>query len=274
MEFNLNEEFVEKNGLNEDQVNAIKTHIESDFVPTIKKEYDGVANTNAENILSGAANKVAEITGIQREQGQKIADYISFAGEKYFEGTKAELDRKKLDLDDKIKNAGTDETLKSELQSARDLLDGYKQKEAQYDDLIKGGYKDKYENLYEETTSLKKTNAFNSVKPTFDKSVNEYEARAKWNEFVNGIQSTHKIEFDENNEAIAVDKENQYKVTKLSELVNDNKSIQDLVKGRQQFGLEHQKKMQNIDDIPFALPENPNSKDIQTAITDYLTREK
>lgn len=53
MEFT--QDFIESNGLEANQVEAITKYIDSEVKPSIKKEYDGVANKNAEGILTGAS---------------------------------------------------------------------------------------------------------------------------------------------------------------------------------------------------------------------------
>lgn len=70
MEFTLPEQFVKDNGLTEDQVKALTSHVAGEFIPNIKKELNDAANTNAENILSGAAKYAAEDMKIALERNQ------------------------------------------------------------------------------------------------------------------------------------------------------------------------------------------------------------
>ena len=57
----------------------------------LKGQWDGKANTDAEKILEGAANSIKEVTGLERVQGQKIADYVTAAYTKHSEGKNKEL---------------------------------------------------------------------------------------------------------------------------------------------------------------------------------------
>jgi hypothetical protein len=78
----LTQEIIEKAGLTEDQLATIKPLGES-YIADLKKGWDGKANSDAEGILNGAAVKVAEVTKVTRNQGEKIADYIVRAGNEH-----------------------------------------------------------------------------------------------------------------------------------------------------------------------------------------------
>lgn len=264
----LSSEFIEKNQLNEDQVKAITTEVTT-HVATLQKDWDGKANDNAERILDGAAKSVSELTGIQREKGQKIADYISFAGEKYFEGTKSTLSAKEKELEDKIKNSKGDEVLKQELKETREKLDGLKQKEALFAEYEKEDYKTKYKEASEKLNTQTKDIAFNSVKPAFPDTVNAYEAKGKWKEFMSDTLSKYSIKKD-GEDWIAVDKENEYKITKLEELVKADEQLHELLKGRQQTGLGSKGKKVVIEGVPFEVPEKATPQERQKAIKEYL----
>lgn len=264
----LSQEFIQENGLNEEQVKAISNQV-STHVATLQKDWDGKANENAERILEGAAKSVSELTGIQREQGQKIADYISFAGEKYFEGTKNTLQTKERELEEKLKNSKGDEVLKQELVETKSKLDELKQKEALFAEYEKEDYKTKYKEASEKLNTQTKDIAFNSVKPAFPDTVNAYEAKGKWKEFIDNTLSKHHIKKDGDN-WIAVDKENEYKITKLEELVKEDEQLQELIKGREQKGLGSKSKKVTIEGVPFEVPENATPQERQKAIKDYL----
>ena len=65
-----NYDIITKNDLSTEQVTALEEETNTNEAD-LKKDWDGKANKDAENILEGAAKSVQELTGIQREQGQK-----------------------------------------------------------------------------------------------------------------------------------------------------------------------------------------------------------
>lgn len=284
----LTKDFIEKTGLNEAQVTELNTFTEKfdeaqvtelqkhfiNYDAELRKRYDGLANTNAEKILEGAAKKVEDLTGIKREQGVKIADYFTLAGTKHVSDREQRLKDKEKELEEKIKNGNGDPILKKQLEETKTKLDALLQKEASIDEIIKGDYKTKYETLVKDNQTLKVNNAFASVKPSFPVEVNPYEAAAKWKEFIDNVQQKYTIEFNPEGEAIAIDKDNQYKIVKLSELVKNDKEISTLSAGRQQQGMNHKKGSQKLDGIPFAVPIDATPEEIQKAIKDYLLNEK
>lgn len=269
MEFS--EEFVKENGLTEEQVTKITEHV-STHIAEQKKEWDGKASKDAEGIIEGAASKLEKTTGIKRENGQKIADYLTFAVEKHFEGTKASLERKQLELEKKLKEGTGDEGLKKELTEIKTQLDKYKQKDALYAEYEEHDYKQKYLDAEEKLNKQQEKLAFSGVKPTFDKSVNKYEANAKWAEFVKQTKESYELKTDENDETWAIDKENEHKRVKLSELVKKDVTLQELLKGKSGSGFKTDpSKTQKIEGVPFEVKANATSAERQEAIKDYLT---
>ncbi len=186
MEF-INEDFIKTNELNETQVTAIKK-AGDDEVATLQNEWQGKANEDAEGILHGATKEVQDLTGIIHEKGQKIADYLPLAANGYLSGAQASLERSQKDLDEKIKNAGTDEVLKAELQTSKDKIESLQKIEAEHSEWMKGDYKNLYEKTNTELSTTKKQVAYSNVKPKFADGVNEYEAKAKWNEFKSRVE--------------------------------------------------------------------------------------
>lgn len=268
MEFT--EEFIQENGLSEEQVNAVVSQV-TNHVAEIQKEWDGKANENAEGILSGAAKSVQQLTGIQREQGQKVADYIKFAAEKHFEGTKADLERQRQSLDGKLKDFKGGDELKVQLQKAEQDRDSYKEKAARYDEWEQADYKGKYESTAEKLTTTERRIAFKDVQPPKPENVNEYEWKAKWGEWERETLEKNNLVFDENGDAWAVDKENEFKKEKLSNLAKQNTTLQSLLRGREQKGLgSSQKSLHDIEGVPFKVPENPSPQERQKLIKEYL----
>lgn len=268
MEFT--EDFIKTNELSDTQVTAL-TKATNDNEATLKKDLEGEANKNAEGILHGATKAIVEKTGIAHENGVKIADYLTLALDGSFKGEKASLERSQKDLDEKIKNAGTDEVLKSELISAKEKIEGLQKIEAEHADWIKGDYKNLFEKSSGELSSMKKHVAYANVKPKFADGVNEYESRTKWNEFEARTDAKYDIHIEKGKEPLYIDKENKFKTGKLSDLVKEDQEIQELVKGREQKGAGAGHKPDvKIEGLPFTVPEDATPKERQIAIKDYI----
>jgi hypothetical protein len=286
----LTTEFIEKTGLAEGQVAELNTFIETSKLDAtqenvlqnyilsidadLKKKYDSKANENAEGILSGAAKRVTDLTGIQRNQGEKFADFLIRTSSEHLSKKEQALKAKEAELDLKIKNGDVSEVTRQKLDEVQKKLEALQQKEASIDEIITGDYKNKYENLTKDHESLKEKTAFAYAKPSFPKEVNAYEAAAIWKEVQSEIKDKYSIEFDSEGEAMGVDKENKFKTFKLSEIVAKNEKIVALLKGRQQEGFNHKKFDVKLEGIPFALPEKATPADIQKAIKEYLLNEK
>jgi hypothetical protein len=267
----LTAEQIAEIGLSEEQLPKLKTVIET-HVADLKKEWDGKANENAEKIIDGAAKSIESLTGIPRMQGQKVADYLKETSTKYFDDTKISLQRKEQELDRKLKEGGGDSALKAELEQVKQNLDTLKQKEAQFADWEKNDYKGKYEETTQKMSQMELRVAFSNVKPSFPDTVNQYEAKAKWDEFQKNVITTHNIKLNEENEAIAVDKTNEYKIVKLADLVKTDKTISELAKGRAATGLgSGQKQNTTVEGVPFEVPENATSEERTKSIKEYLT---
>ena len=272
MEFK--EEFITENKLTEEQVTAL-TSATNDNEATLKKEWDGMANTNAEKILGGAASKIAEKTNVARNEGEKIGDYIARAQITSFSTRSTEIDTLKAEYEEKIKNAGSDEAVKAELVEFKNKFSELQKKEASFDELIGSGIQDKYETQTKDYNRLNLEVSFNSVKPNFPDTVNTYEANAKWDDFKSEILSKYDIVLVEG-EAIAIDKENDHKRPTLKELVGKNTEIATLLEGRQQKGPNGKPtEMGKIEGIPFDVPTTAktDTKARAQAIRDYLSKE-
>ncbi|MCK9593948.1 MAG: hypothetical protein M0Q91_18260 [Methanoregula sp.] len=268
----LTTEFIESQKLTPEQVTAIGEVFNND-IAEVKKTYDGKANTDAEAILEGAAKAVETKTGIVREKGQKIADYITFAGEKFVEGKLSseteKVNRKQKEYEQLIKDGASDGALKKkydELQAAHDDL---QKKEAEFDRVKP--FEDLYTNLSKEHLTLKQTTAFSMVKPAFPDTVNKYEAEAKWNAFVKDVQNSHDIEIVDEI-PMAISKENKHKTVKLSDLVAKNAEIQALTQGRavKGTGADPTKEMGRVKGVPFDVPVKSTPEERQKLITEYL----
>lgn len=248
----LTEELIKETGLTEAQVSALKPAGET-YIAEQKKAWDGKANADAEAILGGAAAKVAETTKVTRNQGEKVAEYIVRAADVHLTGARSAMETAKSEYEQKVKDFKGDEATKSELEASKKALDDAKKQLAELE-----GYKEKaakYDPLETEYKSLKKEAAFTQVKPVFADTVNSYEAKAKWEEFVKNTESKYKIEIKDG-EAIAIDKENEHMVKKLKDLVTSDETLTALAAGRSQKGTgAHSVPAQKIDGVPFDVPE-------------------
>lgn len=263
------EDFIKDNGLTPEQVTALN-EVTNTHEAALKHEWDGKANTDAEAIIEGALAKTKDLTGIQRESGEKAADYIGRASSLFFEGTKSSLEREKAQLQEKIKNGAGSDAIKQELEETRQKLDALQQKEAKFADWEENDYKSKWEQANEQLSKQQTDIAFNSVKPNFPTNANEYEVKGKWNEFVSATLDKKRIEKNSSGEWVAVDKENKHLITPLADLVKANESLTELQTGRQQVGTGTNKKTVQLEGVPFEVPENASSNERQKAIKDYL----
>lgn len=258
-------------GLSDEQLPKLKEAV-TNHVAELQKQWDGKANENAEKIIDGAAKSIESLTGIPRMQGQKVADYLKETSTKYFDDTKISLQKKEQELDRKLKEGGGDSALKAELEQVKTSLDTFKQKEAQFADWEKNDYKGKYEETTQKMTQMELRVAFSNVKPAFPDTVNQYESAAKWKEFQDSITTAYNIKLNEDGEAIAVDKSNEYKIVKLADLVKNDKTISELTKGRAATGLgSGQKQNTKVEGIPFEVPENATPEERTKAIREYLS---
>jgi hypothetical protein len=270
----LSKEFIESNKLDENQVKAVsefaKTYTDG-LIADTKKEYDGKASTDADKILDGAATSIGEKFGITRDQGEKIADFVSRVSAKASEGLKTDLDKAKQEYADKIKDFKGDDATKEELQKAKDELDEAKKKLADFDKYKETA--EKYETLSESNSKLKLEVSFGQVKPVFPDNVNPFEADVKWKEFKSNILKDNTIELVDG-EPMVISNENQYKQEKLKDLVAKDPVISALLQGRKQEGPGgKQTELQKIEGVPFDVPKGADGKATATLIRDYLAKE-
>ena len=154
MEFT--EEFIETNGLSEEQVKAVNGFVQSEIVPNIKKEYDGKANENAERIIDGAIKSTQEAFGIDipRNQGEKQADYLKRVLPSVFKNKEDEIARKQKEIDDKLANFKGGEEYKAQLDKLNQEKDALLRQVAELEPLK--GYDEKYKEASEKLTSMQK----------------------------------------------------------------------------------------------------------------------
>jgi len=269
MEF-ITEEVKTSLGLTEEQINGL-TPVYNEHIATQKQGWDLKANENAEGILNGAASKISEVTKVGRNQGEKIADYIVRASSEHLSSLQSDLTTKKAEYEQKLKDFKGDDATKEELQKAKDELDKAKQTLATFDEIKAKA--DKLEPLETEYKTMKLQIAFQSVKPNFPDTVNSYEAKAKWDDFVKGITDKNTIELVDG-EAIVIDKENEHKRSKLKDLVEKDEELTKLMQGRKQDGTGGKPTDKvKVDGVPFEVPKDASSEERSKAIKEYLLKE-
>jgi len=275
MEFN--EDFIKEHNLAEEQVSAVKSYINKEIVPNLKKtyeeEYKGEANKNAEGILDGASRFAQEKLGIsvEREKGEKWGDYLSRVTETHFESKQKDLENKEKEYQEKIKNFKGSEAYQEELQKLKEEKDSLLKQVAELEPLK--GIDEKYKDTVSKLTNMQKEVAYNSVKPNFPETVNKYEADAKWNEFKRAVEDKYTIELKDG-KPIAVDKDNHHKVVELSELVSNDNNISDLLKGRQQRGLNAKPSdLVSVEGLPFKVPKGASSTELTKIVREHVVKE-
>lgn len=273
----LSEDLINEIGLNEDQANAIK-EFGSTHIAELKKSYDETysktANENAEKILGGAADKVFESTKIERQQGEKIADYYNRAWNESSKSKLEEVERLKSEYDSKVKNFKGSEDIQKSFATLQEKYDTLQAKEAEYDSIISSGINEKYSTLEEKYSVMKQEVAFNSAIPSFPDTVNKFEAAAKVNDFKKRILDEYDLEVIEG-EPLAISKENKHKQSKLSDLVAKDSELQGLLEGRKQLGLNGSTKdLLKVEGIPFEVPSGANSIERAELIRNYLSSQQ
>ena len=270
MEFT--QEFITEKGLSEEQVTAVIGEFTNEFIPNLKKKYDGVANTNAEGILTGASNYAKEKLGfdLDRDQGEKVGDYLKRALDSKFSSTQSALDLKQTEIDEKLANFKGGDEYKLQLEGMKGSNDLLLQRIAKLEPLE--GLDEKYQGATTELSKLKTEVAYGSVKPVFPSEVNKFEAKAQWDAFKNGIEAKYTIELVDG-KPIAIDKENKHKTVGLQELVDSNTTIKELLKGRQQGGNGASSiDVEKVEGIPFDIPKGLSTDNQSKLVAEHLEK--
>lgn len=265
----ITQEVATELGLTPDAI-AKLTPLYNDQVANIKKEFEGKANENAENIILGAITQTAKKFNVEleREQGEKNADYLARLNAKVVETTQSNVAKLEAEYKQKLKDVGNGDATAKELESVKAELDNAKKTLADFDTIKEKA--DKYDSTVEQLSGLKLQVAFQSVKPTFPDTVNAYEAKAKWEEFIADTKTKYTIELVDG-EAICKDKDNEYKTIKLKDLVDKDANITQLLQGRQQSGTgSKQVDLTKVEGVPFDVPKNITSEERSKLIKDHL----
>lgn len=273
MALEITEDFAKEHSLTPEQVTAVTGHANTWHDATVvdlKGDWDKKANTDAQGILDGALKLVVDTTKIARNDGEKAGEYIPRAWTEFSKTEQTELDKLKVEYQEKLDNFKGDEATKVELQEAKDKLDAAQKKYADYDDLV--GFKDKYDTLSTEHLTMKDEVCFGKVCPKFPDTVNTFEANHKWKDFVNGVKKEWTVELVDD-EPMAINKENTHKTVKLSELVDKNEDLKELLKGREQKGpgAKPTGDLVTVDGIPFQVSKETDTKTRSELIQKHLS---
>lgn len=266
----LSKELIESAKLTPEQITAVTEYgktILATEVTKVEDEWKTKAHDNAQGILSGAAANVEKKTGVKRNEGEKVADFIERAWNESSASKRAEIEKVEKELAERAKKGDNG----AEFQRLQEEKDELLRKYANHEELAERAKKaDEFE---QQLSGLKLEVAFTNSKPAFPETVNPFEAKARWDEFKTKVLATNNIEIVDG-EPVAVDKDNKFKTAKLSELVAKDEILQGLLKGRQQNGLNgKQIEKQSVDGVPFDVPVKADNKQISEAIKDYLTKQ-
>jgi hypothetical protein len=249
-----------KEGLSPEQIQAIET-----TYSTKETELKALANKNADGIFNGAAQKLAEQTGIQKNENEKYSDYFLRLGNEWLPAqaqTKLQAAEQKVRLaEERFANHKGDETLKADLQKAKDELE-------KIPDLLSAKdteWKTKYEGLETTHKNFKFNHSISQAMPKFDENVNQFELKAKQQNAVDRIKKTYELSYDENDNLIGT---KDYQKYLIYDLLKADEELKDLILIDQATGGAgggSQKKTKSLN-----IPENIGKAAGQQIIREYL----
>ena len=273
-DFQLTSEQIQEIGLSEEQAAKILEVGKETFSSYQKSIDDKIkleGNQYAEGILSGAAKLVEDKTGISREQGEKLADYLQRTSSTHLETRQKEIDALKADYQKKIEGVKDGAELQKQLEA-------YQKKVAELEPL-----KDiatKFDEVNTKYSALKINTAFSKAMPKIPEGVNEFEKKARLDEVTKEILSKFDIDFDDKGEAIARDKENAFSIKPLKDLLSTNESIKAMIESaggdganKKGFGGNPPANGKKIDGVPFEVNDKMTSEDRSKAINEHLDKE-
>lgn len=218
----------QKEGLSPEQIQAIE-----DVYSVKETELKGLANKNADGIFNGAAEKLATLTGINKQEKEQYSSYFERLGTEWLpkasEQKLKEANEKARLAEEKFANHKGDETLKSELKKAQDEL-------AKIPTLLEtkdNEWKTKYNALENEHNTTKLTRALTDSMPKFDSNVNKFEIEAKQKNAIDRIKETYELSFDEKGNLIGT---KDYQKFLVSDLLETDNELKDLILIEQKQG--------------------------------------
>jgi len=256
----LPKEFIETNGITEEQAAAFTSYASSQ-VAELKKGWDGKANENAQGILNGVISSVQSLTGIERTQGEKYADYLTRSSSSFLADQKTALENAKAEYEEKAKSVKGAKHIVKDYEDLKIQLGSFKEKAAKFEEIQ--DIPDKYAALLEENKKTKLDSAFASIIPALKEGTDPYAFNGRWNEQKAKVLSEWEIELVDG-EAKGKSKKNEYTVKPLKELMYTDE-LNSFLQGRQQKGTGAiAVPSSKIDGIPFDVP--------KTAIKDSRQR--
>jgi phage terminase Nu1 subunit (DNA packaging protein) len=250
-------------GLAEEQLQKVEEFFTT-YKTSVENEIKENGNKFAEGIIDGASKLAEEKTGLKRNAGEKYADYLVRVSGEFLSKKEQDLLKIKSEYEEKIKGLSTDD--------AKAELDKYKKQVAELEQ--EKGYKEKYEGLFSKYENQKLSLAFGSAIPTELQTNQNKVVKATLDAVKNEILKTHNIEQNEKGEFIAIDKDNQYKITPLNELIKSNELIKELEgfgKAETKTGFtKEEKESVKIDGIDIKITKDMDDNQISLAIRSHL----
>lgn len=189
-------------------------------------ELKGLANKNADGIFNGAAAELATLTGISKGEKEKYSVYFKRLGTEWLpEASKSKIEAAELkvaEAEEKFKNHKGDETLKLELEKAKDEV-------SKIPDLLAAkdtAWKTKYDELETTYTTTKLKRSITDAMPKFDDNANEFEVQAKQKNAIDRIQTDYELSYDENDNLIGT---KDYQKFLVSDLLKNDAELKDLI---------------------------------------------
>jgi len=247
-------------GLSDDQIIAIEAAY------TVKEdEFKGLANKNADGIFNGAAQKLATLTGINKEDKEQYSTYFERLGTEWLpEASKGKITAIGIERDEwkgKFENHKGDETLKADLLTAQGEV-------AKIPELLQAKeteWSDKYNTLEKTSNTDKQKRFISDSMPTFDKNVNQFELEAKKKNAIERIKDTYELSYDEKGNLIGT---KDYQKTLFSDLLKNDVELKDLILIDQNTGGAGNAGVKTTKTL--SIPENIGKGAAQQIITEYI----
>lgn len=247
-------------GLNDKQVTAIEAAY------TVKEdELKGLANKNADGIFNGAAQKLATLTGINKEDKEQYSTYFERLGTEWLpEASKGKITAIEVERDEwkgKFENHKGDETLKADLLTAQNEV-------AKIPDLLQAKeteWSEKYNTLEKTSNTDKQERFIADAMPTFDKNANKFEIEAKKKNAIDRIKNNYELSYDEKGNLIGT---KDYQKTLFSDLLKNDEELKDLILTDQRSGGGGNAGTQTTKNL--SIPENIDKGAAQHIIKQYI----
>lgn len=197
-------------------------------------EFSALASKNADGILNGFSEKLATLTGIQRNgNDEKVSAHFERITNDWLpEATKKKLTKAEQERDEwkeKFTNHKGDETIKTELARVQSEIakipELLSQKETEW--------KTKYDTLDTTFKTEKLTRSLTDAMPKFDENVNQFELKAKKQNAIERIQESYELSYDEKGNLIGT---KDYQKHLVSELLKGDEELKDLILIEQNSG--------------------------------------